>query len=158
MRPDGEPWRAVYLFLNFEFWFSSVSSPKFSVRLGSCELGGRPGWGEKVEIVKMGDPGENESQFSGRSEKGCERLDHVDEASAGLANAGDWRTEGAQAGWSLRGRAQASYAAAGQPQGSSGGHSSGGLRGSPKPRPMMVITIVGHVATVSPGVKIHGSA
>ena len=93
MRPDGEPWRAVNLFLNFEFWFSSVSSPKFSVRLGSCELGGRPGWGEKVEIVKMGDPGENESQFSGRSEKGCERLDHVDEASAGLANAGDWRIE-----------------------------------------------------------------
>ena len=40
---------------------------------------------------------------------------------------------GAQAGWPLRGRAQASYAAAGQPQGSSGGHSSGGLRGSPKP-------------------------
>ena len=65
---------------------------------------------------------------------------------------------GAQAGWPLRGRAQASYAAAGQPQGSSGGHSSGGLRGSPKPRPMMVITIVGHVATVSPGVKINGSA
>ena len=30
---------------------------------------------------------------SGRSEKGCERLDHVDEASAGLANAGDWRIE-----------------------------------------------------------------
>eukprot|EP00964_Phaeocystis_antarctica_P020901 scaffold11566_cov38-Phaeocystis_antarctica.AAC.1 len=26
---------------------------------------------------------------SGRSEKGCERLGHVDEASAGLANAGD---------------------------------------------------------------------
>ena len=65
---------------------------------------------------------------------------------------------GAQARWPLRGRAQASYAAAGQPQGSSGGHSSGGLRGSPKPRPMMVITIVGHVATVSPGVKINGSA
>ena len=67
---------------------------------------------------------------------------------------------GAQARWPLRGRAQASYGgtAAGQPQGSSGGHSSGGLRGSPKPRPMMVITIVGHVATVSPGVKINGSA
>eukprot|EP00964_Phaeocystis_antarctica_P132422 scaffold96526_cov83-Phaeocystis_antarctica.AAC.1 len=56
---------------------------------------------------------------------------------------------GAQAGWPLQGRAQASSdAAAGQPQGSSGGHSSGGLRGSPKPRPMMVITIAGHVATV----------
>ena len=65
---------------------------------------------------------------------------------------------GAQAGWPLRGRAQASYAAAGQPQGSSGRHSSGGLRGGTKPRPMMVITIVGHVATVSPGVKINGSA
>eukprot|EP00964_Phaeocystis_antarctica_P068623 scaffold41578_cov42-Phaeocystis_antarctica.AAC.1 len=63
---------------------------------------------------------------------------------------------GAQAGWPLRGRAQASYAAAGQPQGSSGRHASGGLRGGTnKPRPMMVITIVGHVATVSPGVKIR---
>ena len=65
---------------------------------------------------------------------------------------------GAQAGWPLRGRAQASYAAAGQPQGSSGRHSSGGLRGSPKPCATMVITIVGHVATVSPGVKTNGSA
>ena len=65
---------------------------------------------------------------------------------------------GAQAGWPLRGRAQASYAAAGQPQGSSGRHSSGGLRGSAKPCATMVITIVGHVATVSPGVKTNGSA
>ena len=31
-------------------------------------------------------------------------------------------------------------------------HASGGLRGGTKPRPMMVITIVGHVATVSLGV------
>ena len=62
---------------------------------------------------------------------------------------------------------QASYSAAGQPQGSSGGHSSGGLRGSPKPRPMMELpSFVGQVATVSPGViyinfkrkKINGSA
>ena len=60
---------------------------------------------------------------------------------------------GAQAGWPLRGRAQASHAAAGQPQGSSGGHSGGGLRGGPKPRTTMVITIVVHVATVSRGVK-----
>jgi hypothetical protein len=65
---------------------------------------------------------------------------------------------GAQAGWPLRGRAQASYAAAGQPQGSSGRHSSGGLRGSAKPCATMVITIVGHVATMSPGVKTNGSA
>ena len=65
---------------------------------------------------------------------------------------------GAQAGWPLRGRAQASYAAAGQPQGSSGRHSSGGLRGSSKPCATMVITIVGHVATVSPGVKTNDSA
>ena len=63
---------------------------------------------------------------------------------------------GAQAGWPLRGRAQASHAAAGQPQGSSGGHSGGGLRGGPKPRTTMVITIVVHVATVSRGVKTNG--
>ena len=60
---------------------------------------------------------------------------------------------GAQAGCPLRGRAQASHAAAGQPQGSSGGHSGGGLRGGPKPRTTMVITIVLHEATVSRGVK-----
>ena len=62
---------------------------------------------------------------------------------------------GAQAGWPLRDRAQASHAAAGQPQGSSGGHSGGGLRGGPKPRTTMVITIVVHEATVSWGVKIN---
>ena len=60
---------------------------------------------------------------------------------------------GAQASCPLRGRTQASHAAAGQPQGSSGGHSGGGLRGGPKPRTTMVITIVVHVATVSRGVK-----
>jgi hypothetical protein len=40
---------------------------------------------------------------------------------------------GTQTCWPFRGRAQASYAAAGQPQGSSGGHSGGGSRPSPKP-------------------------
>ena len=65
---------------------------------------------------------------------------------------------GTQTCWPFRGRAQASYAAAGQPQGSSGSHSSGGLRGSTKPCATMVITIVGHVATVSLGVKINGYA
>ena len=49
-----------------------------------------------------------------------------------------------------------SHAAAGQPQGSSGAHSGGGLRGITKPRTTMVITIVVHVATVSQGVKRNG--
>ena len=40
---------------------------------------------------------------SGHSEKGCERLDHVDEASAGLANAGDWRTEAVDRGRAVGG-------------------------------------------------------
>ena len=40
---------------------------------------------------------------SGRSEKGCERLGHVDEASAGLANAGDWRTEAVDRGRAVGG-------------------------------------------------------
>ena len=60
---------------------------------------------------------------------------------------------GAQGGCPHRGRAQASHVATDQPQGSSGGHSGGGLRGGPKPRTTMVITIVVHVATVTRGVK-----
>ena len=40
---------------------------------------------------------------AGRSEKGCERLGHVDEASAGLANAGDWRTEAVDRGRAVGG-------------------------------------------------------
>ena len=40
---------------------------------------------------------------SGRSEKGCERLDHVDEASAGLANACDWRIEAVDQGRAVGG-------------------------------------------------------
>eukprot|EP00964_Phaeocystis_antarctica_P070903 scaffold43204_cov95-Phaeocystis_antarctica.AAC.1 len=40
---------------------------------------------------------------SGRSEKGCERLGHVDEASAGLTNAGDWRTEAVDRGRAVGG-------------------------------------------------------
>ena len=63
---------------------------------------------------------------------------------------------GAQASCPLRGRTQASHAAAGQPQGSSGGHSGGGLRGITKPCTTMVITIVVRVATVSQGVKRNG--
>ena len=91
---------------------------------------------------------------------------HVDPGAAMLraTRPGDDRRKdltscsGAQAGCPLRGRAQASYAAAGQPQGSSGGHSSGGLRCLLKTRTIMVFTIVGHVATVSAQVKINGSA
>ena len=59
---------------------------------------------------------------------------------------------GAQAGCPLRGRAQASYAAAGQPQGSSGRHSSGGVVTGYKTPITMVITIVMCIAVVRQGV------
>ena len=40
LRPNWEPWRAVSVFLNFDFWFSSDF---FSISLGDSEVGGAGG-------------------------------------------------------------------------------------------------------------------
>ena len=55
---------------------------------------------------------------------------------------------GAQAGWPLRGRAQASYAAAGQPQGSSGGHSGGAFATVIKTRHITIVTIAVYLSAI----------
>ena len=56
---------------------------------------------------------------------------------------------GTQTGWPFRGRTQASYADAGQPQGSSGGHSGGAFATVIKTRHITIVTIAVYLSAIS---------